>query len=181
VNLIIDWCFVRTADGWDDVEPDAVAWIDVAALDEAWRGTDQYIEPGGANGEDNRYLMVGAWFERNRHCNMGYTTPGDTIRLDAYLFELEEAGEISAADRKAIVQSSSSHSMRVGCDQDLFAAGLDIGAIMQGLRWSNPKQPLAYARHLAPSTSKLAAMMRHASRRSDPPKSPSRKSAQDPA
>lgn len=92
-------------------------------------------------------------------------------RLDAYLGELEKAGEISAAERKAIVQTSSSHSMRVGCDQDLFATGLDIGAIMQGLRWSNPKQPLAYARHLAPSTSKLAAMMRRASRRSEAQKS----------
>lgn len=83
-------------------------------------------------------------------------------RLDAYLAELEAEGRITAADRDQAVRGSSSHSLRVGCDQDLFAAGLDIGAIMQALRWSNPKQPLAYARHLAPATSKLAALMRRA-------------------
>src|SRR3546814_12386318 len=55
-----------------------------------------------------------------------------------------------------IVDATSAHSLRVGCDQDLFAAGVDLGAIMQGLRWTSPKQPLAYARHLAPATSKLA-------------------------
>jgi site-specific recombinase XerD len=85
-------------------------------------------------------------------------------RLDTYLRDLERDGQISPVEREAVVKATSSHSMRVGCDQDLFAAGLDIGAIMQGLRWGNPKQPLAYARHLAPSTSKLAALMRRARR-----------------
>jgi len=67
---------------------------------------------------------------------------------------------IDAKTVAAIVTSISSHSLRVGCDQDLFAAGVEIGAIIQGLRWRSPKQPLAYARHLAPSSSKLAATMR---------------------
>ncbi|MCW2349167.1 hypothetical protein [Sphingobium sp. B12D2B] len=72
-NHIIDWRFVHPADGWE-IEPDAVVWIDVVALDAAWRTTDQYIEPGGANGQDNRYAKVGAWFDRNRHCNMGFAS-----------------------------------------------------------------------------------------------------------
>lgn len=59
-----------------------------------------------------------------------------------------------------IVASISSHLLRVGCDQDLFATGVDIGAIMQRLRWQSPRQPLVYARHLAPSTSNFAAAMR---------------------
>jgi hypothetical protein len=63
-------------------------------------------------------------------------------------------------EAESIVAATSAHSLRVGCDQDLFAADVDIGAIMQGLRWTNPKQPLAYARHLAPASSKLAAVMR---------------------
>jgi len=70
---IIDWKFIHPAGGWD-VEPDAVAWIDVSRLDEAWRATDQYIEPGGINGQDNRYARVGAWFRENRYCNMGFVS-----------------------------------------------------------------------------------------------------------
>jgi hypothetical protein len=67
---------------------------------------------------------------------------------------------MTAEEVQTIVEQTSAHSVRVGCDQDLFAAGVDIGAIMQALRWTTPRQPLAYARHLAPVTSKLAAVMR---------------------
>lgn len=81
-------------------------------------------------------------------------------RAAEYLDRLVEDEQITKDLRDQLVRSISGHSLRVGCDQDLFAAGVDIGAIMQGLRWTNPKQPLAYARHLAPATSKLAAKMR---------------------
>ena len=81
-------------------------------------------------------------------------------RMRVYLTDLAEAGHLDPSDVERIVSATSAHSLRVGCDQDLFAAGVDLGAIMQGLRWTNPKQPLAYARHLAPATSKLAAAMR---------------------
>lgn len=81
-------------------------------------------------------------------------------RLRPYLTSLVTAGSLAARDVEPIVAATSAHSLRVGIDQDMFAAGVDIGAIMQGLRWSNPKQPLAYARHLAPGSSKLAAMLR---------------------
>jgi integrase len=81
-------------------------------------------------------------------------------RLAEHLAPLVERGELKASDAEAIVRDVSAHSLRVGCDQDLFAAGVDIGAIMQGLRWTSPRQPLAYARHLAPASSKLAAVMR---------------------
>src|SRR3546814_12856379 len=73
---------------------------------------------------------------------------------------LADAGTIPHVKINEIVSATSAHPLRVGCDQDLFAAGVDIGAIMQGLRWTSPKQPLAYARHLAPATSKLASTMR---------------------
>jgi integrase len=81
-------------------------------------------------------------------------------RLRQHLANAVAAGSMSQEDSERVVQSASSHSMRVGCDQDLFAGGADIGAIMQGLRWKSPRQALAYARHLAPGTSKLAALMR---------------------
>jgi integrase len=84
-------------------------------------------------------------------------------RLAEYLAKLVEAGELEPEQAHEVVQATSAHSLRVGCDQDLVAAGVDIGAIMQGLRWTSPKQPLAYARHLAPASSKLAAIMRRVS------------------
>jgi site-specific recombinase XerD len=81
-------------------------------------------------------------------------------RLRAYLASLIERGTMIAEDADAIVRQMSAHSVRIGCDQDLFAAGVDIGAIMQALRWTSPRQPLAYARHLVPVTSQHAALMR---------------------
>jgi integrase len=81
-------------------------------------------------------------------------------RLKRYLARLVAQGSMSEDEAARLVSAVSSHSMRVGCDQDLIAGGADLGAIMQGLRWKTPRQPLAYARHLAPGTSKLAALMR---------------------
>ena len=56
--------------GWTDVEPDVVVWIDAAAFDEAWRETDQYIVPGGANGQDRRYARAGEWFMTHDYSDM---------------------------------------------------------------------------------------------------------------
>jgi integrase len=81
-------------------------------------------------------------------------------RLKQHLAKLVAQQRISATEAARLVSGFSSHSMRVGCDQDLIAGGADLGAIMQGLRWKSPRQALAYARHLAPGTSKLAALMR---------------------
>jgi len=68
--MTIDWRYVPPADGWEDSERDVVAWVDVVALNRAWRRTDQYIVPGGGNGQDQRYARVGEWFASNRHCNI---------------------------------------------------------------------------------------------------------------
>jgi hypothetical protein len=43
----------------------------------------------------------------------------------------------------------SSHSLRVGLTQDLFAAGEDGVGIAQALRWSSPSTALRYGRKLA--------------------------------
>ncbi|MBI2261929.1 MAG: hypothetical protein HYU62_09745 [Caulobacterales bacterium] len=67
---VILWEYKPFADGWQDVAPDAVVWVDVAAFDQAWRATEQYVVPGGANGQDDRYARVGRWFAINRHCRM---------------------------------------------------------------------------------------------------------------
>jgi integrase len=97
------------------------------------------------------------------HLSLGTVSKIIKARLRKFLAPLVAADVLTQAEADTIVATSSAHSVRVGCDQDLFAAGVDIGAIMQGLRWSSPKQPLAYARHLAPASSKLAATMRRCS------------------
>jgi integrase len=97
------------------------------------------------------------------HLSLGTVSKIIKARLRKFLTPLVAADVLTQAEADAIVATSSAHSVRVGCDQDLFATGVDIGAIMQGLRWSSPKQPLAYARHLAPASSKLAATMRRCS------------------
>ncbi len=73
---IIEWRYIPPADGWDDYELDLVAWVDVAAFDRAWRRTDQYVVPGGANGQDNRYRRVGEWFAANQHSDMTFACFG---------------------------------------------------------------------------------------------------------
>lgn len=47
------------------------------------------------------------------------------------------------------VKALSSHSLRVGLTQDLFAAGEDGVGIAQALRWSSPSTALRYGRKLA--------------------------------
>lgn len=47
------------------------------------------------------------------------------------------------------IAAFSSHSTRVGLNQDLFAVGETLAGIMDALRWKTPKMPLAYNRNLA--------------------------------
>jgi len=104
---------------------------------------------------------------QNEHLDDGAVSRILKGRLKAHLGALCKRGFMNEEDADTVIRGVSSHSLRVGCDQDLFASGIDIGAIMQGLRWTNPKQPLAYARHLAPSTSKLASLLRRARSRTN--------------
>src|SRR3546814_17608526 len=66
-------------------------------------------------------------------------------RLRAYLIALADAGTILQVQINQIVEATSAHSLRVGCDKDLFAAGVALGAILQGLRWTSPKQHIGIA------------------------------------
>src|SRR3546814_28707 len=45
---------------------------------------------------------------------------------------------LPASELTAAVQALSTHSLRVGLTQDLFAAGEDGAGIAQALRWSSP-------------------------------------------
>ncbi|MFW2853860.1 tyrosine-type recombinase/integrase [Sphingomonas sp. TX0543] len=56
---------------------------------------------------------------------------------------------LPAGKLRDAVQALSTHSLRVGLTQDLFAAGEDGAGIAQALRWSSPTTALRYGRKLA--------------------------------
>lgn len=58
----------------------------------------------------------------------------------------------------------STHSLRVGLTQDLFANGEDAGPIAQALRWSSTATALRYGRELAPESNATARMLRNVRR-----------------
>lgn len=57
------------------------------------------------------------------------------------------------------INSLSTHSLRVGLTQDLFASGEDAGPIAQALRWTSTSTALRYGRKLAPSSNASARML----------------------
>ena len=58
------------------------------------------------------------------------------------------------------VNALSTHSLRVGLTQDLFANGEDAGPIAQALRWTSTATALRYGRKLAPSSNAAARMLK---------------------
>ncbi len=56
--------------------------------------------------------------------------------------------ELPAGELDAAVAALSTHSLRVGLTQDLFAAGEDGAGIALALRWSSPSTALRYGRQL---------------------------------
>jgi integrase len=59
----------------------------------------------------------------------------------------------------ATIAALSTHSLRVGLTQDLFAAGEDAGPVAQALRWTSPVTALRYARHLVPKSNAAARVL----------------------
>ena len=56
--------------------------------------------------------------------------------------------DIKAGELDAAIAALSTHSLRVGLTQDLFAAGEDGTGIALTLRWSSPTTALRYGREL---------------------------------
>ncbi len=67
--------------------------------------------------------------------------------------------ELGDTDRDEMLRAVSSHSLRVGLTQDLFAAGEDGAGIALALRWSSPTTALRYARELAVSSNAAARVL----------------------
>jgi integrase len=60
---------------------------------------------------------------------------------------------------QATIAAISSHSLRVGLTQDLFAAGEDAGPVAQALRWRSTATALRYARALTPKSNAAARVL----------------------
>jgi site-specific recombinase XerD len=67
---------------------------------------------------------------------------GDALAAGAF-------GDLDKDQGAGLIARFSSHSTRVGLNQDLFAVGETLAGIMDALRWKTPKMPLAYNRNLA--------------------------------
>lgn len=64
------------------------------------------------------------------------------------------------AELDAAIAGLSTHSLRVGLTQDLFASGEDAGPIAQALRWNSSTTALRYGRNLLPSSGATARMLK---------------------
>ena len=106
-NRIIEWIEVPYAEGWEDLEPDAVQWIDVTLFDAAWRQTNQWIGPCGVGGLGDRYARFGKWLLQ------GHPVQMCTIGLNK--------GEVGFADgrhRFAWLRDHGVHAIKVQLDPD---------------------------------------------------------------
>ena len=68
--------------------------------------------------------------------------------------------DLMGANLAQAVKALSTHSLRVGLTQDLFAHGEDAGPIAQALRWTSTATALRYGRKLAPSSNAAAQMLK---------------------
>ena len=73
-----------------------------------------------------------------------------------------EAGLVAlfGPDLDVAIAALSTHSLRVGLTQDLFASGEDAGPIAQALRWTSTSTALRYRRKLAPAFNATARTLR---------------------
>lgn len=103
-----------------------------------------------------------------RQASVTYTV-GDTALTVAAVRAIIRKRALAAADMGLVdlmgeelaraLDSLSTHSLRVGLTQDLFASGEDAGPIAQALRWSSVGTALRYGRRLAPASNAAARML----------------------
>jgi integrase len=67
--------------------------------------------------------------------------------------------DLFGKDLDAAIAALSTHSLRVGLTQDLFANGEDAGPIAQAMRWTSTATALRYGRKLAPESNATARML----------------------
>ena len=67
--------------------------------------------------------------------------------------------DLMGEDLERALDALSTHSLRVGLTQDLFASGEDAGPIAQALRWSSVGTALRYGRRLSPASNAASRML----------------------
>ena len=67
--------------------------------------------------------------------------------------------DVGGADLFNAIAALSTHSLRVGLTQDLFAAGADGAGICLALRWTNQATALRYGRKLMASSNAAAKVL----------------------
>lgn len=81
--VLVNWTLQPIGDGWKDVEPDEVVWVDIARLEAAFRAGDQYVGPGGSGcGQTGRYQNIGRHILSGRDIWMPFVIiNGDKVRF----------------------------------------------------------------------------------------------------
>ncbi|WP_292959846.1 hypothetical protein [Novosphingobium sp. UBA1939] len=72
----------------------------------------------------------------------------------------EHLVNLFGTDLEAALAALSTHSLRAGLTQHLFASDEDAGPIAEALRWTSTATALRYGRKLAPSSNAAARMLR---------------------
>ena len=100
------------------------------------------------------------------HCLIGeeaLTPAAVRLIIKRTALRAAECGLVSliGKDLERGIAALSTHSLRVGLTQDLFANGEDAGPIAQALRWTSTATALRYGRKLAPVSNATARMLRN--------------------
>lgn len=63
--MLVNWIVHPIGDGWEDVEPDAVVWLDIGKVEASFRiDRNYYVGPCGAGaGQQTRYDHVGQFIQ----------------------------------------------------------------------------------------------------------------------
>ncbi|MBG6120417.1 hypothetical protein IWY39_004282 [Sphingobium sp. JAI105] len=65
------------------------------------------------------------------------------------VFDQGALPDLTAEDMARLLKGISTHSTRIGLNQDLFASGEGFAGILDALRWRSRRMLLAYNRNLA--------------------------------
>lgn len=77
--MIVNWVFVPLGSGWENVEPDDIVWLDIAAVEKSFLvDRNEYVGPGGScAGQRSRYENVGLLIQSGRPIYMPHLSIND--------------------------------------------------------------------------------------------------------
>ncbi len=77
--MLINWIATSRGRGWEDVEPDAIVWLDVASVEASFSiDRSDYVGVGGVGaGQRGRYDNIGKFIQSGRPVWMPHLTIDD--------------------------------------------------------------------------------------------------------